>query len=192
MPIDWANFQTTLVAEVGSAYTPGGLNVFWRDVPQDWLEYPWCMLAILSVGNIGQDEQRFAYDSDLDQNNQSDVGHRRVVVQFTVRSRSQDLANSAWEIADVVRLRLRDDLRREALSAVGFSLGPITPANTVEFVDEDNRTVSAVVFDVTFLAMSVDVARDAGYIATAEITETIEDDAGNVVVNETKTYSVGS
>lgn len=138
-----------------------GVETVWTDTPEPFVGprngFPGA-LAELAIGTYlsrGVDDIRTEYDPVKDSNVQSINGNR----QFTlsIRVKSYDLGNTAFDILERVRTRLRGQNAKWAFGDAGLGLVDIVSIVPIPNSVDDNREVSMANMDVRFnFAVSVE------------------------------------
>lgn len=149
--MDWATIQTAIVSAAQTALDDPSYDVGWNLREDRWRSLAHVKLRLLSNARKGRDELRYTVEGDDDLREHL-YGVRVLRVQFTCEAQDQDLAESAWEIAEAITSGLYETDVREILDTAGIGVSSITSPVGTDYQDTSGRTRSAVTFDVAFNA----------------------------------------
>lgn len=126
-----------------------------------------------SIQTVGRDERRYG-DADEDGMLERVYGVRRLVIQVLCESQAQSLANNAHAISDTLRSSLESTAAQNLLGDAGLGRARLSNPRDVTYYDDSDRRRSAVVFDMTFNAVTVSAERLIGWIQTVTIDGTVD------------------
>lgn len=195
MSIAWQSIQDALPVILSDISGLPETAISWRPLTSSWQADRHIRLQVLGgLRALGVDERRYRYDGGADENLERIYGNRAISISIRVETQDQDLADSAYAIAETVRVKLRQEGIQSRLRAEAcLSLSRIEAIRVEDYPDAASRLRSLAILDVTFLThVSVEDV-DVGYFDTANATDTITDPAGAAVDLDLDTsWPVGS
>lgn len=184
--MDWAAVQTGLISAIQEASGNPSLDVTWRDRTNEWHSAPWegGSKVEIHLSNMGQIHEDFVtYQEEAGQLRPTVYGARLPVFRFSIETADQDLADSSWALADRIKTALRLPSAHGILEACGLAISAMSPTQAVPMV-EDGRTLSFVVWDITFNASSSFQGALVDYFQSVAYTVQVKDQTDNVVLEE--------
>jgi hypothetical protein len=167
-----ANTQDGLLA-LAAALT--GLDVVWEDQPRPAtsdVSRGIVLLSFTATASVGRDEVRTTFDTGSQDFGDTAVGQRMLPWRIKVDSLEQGNADTAWNILEKMRLRLRWQSSIDALNALNVSIATTGQVQDLQ-VPVDDRVISRAALDV-MLNASFSEADPTRYPYIAEITGTLQ------------------
>ena len=184
--MDWATIDTAILLAAQTALGDLAYDVGWAHKEARWRSsVGQVQMKILSNARKGRDELRYTAEGD-DDIRERVYGVRVLRIQVTCEAQDQDLAQSAWEVAETLSTGLRASDSIAILDTAEIGVASITPPLGVDYPDAHGRTRSAVVFDVAFNAHTSQTGPLIPRVKSVEFEGTIENgpDIGPVTVTE--------
>lgn len=169
---DWATWNAELPRLFKSLL---GIPCDWADQPRPMHTGARGQLAVIATPADGTEDRRQSTDAGL--LIEEIVGHRRMVLQVSVWSPSQPLAQSARAFLERLRTRLAFDSSQEALRRLRLSYQTTENPVALDRV-EDGRQVSFWAMDVVlgYVWSEQDETNVGSFIETGRITADTADD----------------
>ena len=181
--IQWLNIKLAAKSTIVSLLALQPSQVRWRDEAEGgaWTNSPALWLRLFGLGEIGHAEElRYNDPSTPDADAVVTVTQQK---RFTLSVRAESFEQKIQGIAhagsmlETLKTRLRRTSSVEKLAGI-FAIAQYLPTRFVDYVDENNRQVSAYVMDLSCLTVDNDVDSTTGaggWINEVKGTGTIND-----------------
>jgi len=166
--MDLALIQTSLQTAVQTALGDLAYDVGWKHRDARWRSTRHVLLRVLSAPRKGRDERRYTAEG-ADDLRERIYGVRTLKIQITCEAQDQDLDESAWAAAEAVSTGLYASDVLTLLDAAGLGVASLSAPASVDYVDAQGRTRSAVWFEATFNTSTSKTGPLIPYVHTIEV-----------------------
>jgi len=181
---DWAAIETAIPDAI-KAIRGRKFDVGWAERRARWRDDLHCKLRLVSLTNLGRTENRRTDNNDGTFTERT-YSPARLIIQFTVISHEQSLANCAMPVAQEIAAALRRSDAFDILCAAGLGVSEVGPIVTSDFVNDKGRWLSSATFEVRFnthVSAVTGFGRTGDYVEQAEVTGDVDGRPVNVLAD---------